>query len=255
MANIDNNKNTGNNKPLTEKVGEAVDQLKKAVTNPLDTAGNLAEQASKDVVSYTWWARLLLILFYTGLGLILLFFIAVNLPVTKRYVASQAIKILNSDFKAEMTTQSVDVNIFGDVIVRGLVIKDHKGNDFLKARQFRANSDWFSIIKNSSDIKFDALSLLNADLKIVTYKGDSVDNFNIYIKKFQSDKQKKEGVFKMNTRVDIVDSKVCIINQNKPGDEGKWLLAHNLNARIPRLTVNGSAVNARVNNVNFRTTR
>ena len=273
MAKIENNKNNNpkkSGKSLSEQVGKKVSNLedkvektlddakhllKDAVQHPVDTAKEFGTQAVQDVISYTWWAKLLLVLFWSILGLIILIFVSINLPVTKRYVANQAIQLLNSDFKAKMSTQNVDVNLFGVVHIQGLKIQDDKGLNFIKIRDFTASSDWFSIISNPNDIKFRSLTLSNADIKVVTYKGDSEANFIKFIDKFSSGNKKTTGVFQMNTRLYILDSKVSIINQNHEGDAGKWLIADHVNLKVPTLKVNGANVSAQINNFSFNTKR
>ncbi|MGS0747249.1 translocation/assembly module TamB [Halpernia sp. GG3] len=273
MAKIENNKNNNSKKSgksLSEQVGDKVSDiennvvktvgdakhlLKDAVQHPVETAKEFGTQAVQDVTSYTWWAKLLLILFWLVLGIVILVFVAINLPVTKRYVANQAIQLLNNDLKTKMTTQKVDVNLFGDVQIHGLKIQDDKGLDFIKVRDLTASSDWFSLIANSNDIKFRSVTLSNADIKVVTYKGNDVSNFITYIDKFSSNKKKKSGSFQLNSRLYILDSKVSIINQNHEGDAGKWLIADNVNLKVPTLKVNGSNVTAQINNFSFNTRR
>ncbi|RQP07675.1 MAG: translocation/assembly module TamB [Chryseobacterium sp.] len=260
MAKINNNQNKEEKgkslgRQVTDAVGKAAGQVGKTAQQGMDFAEEVGEQIQKDVTSYTWWAKLLLILFYGGLGLIGLFFLALNLPATKRYLAGQALKIVNSDFQAQMKTEDIEVNIFGDVIVHNLEIKDHHGLNFLTAEEFQANTDWFSIIKSPDDINFHKLTFHRLDLKVITYKGEDQDNFTLYLDKFSSDKKKKEGVFHLNTRVDIIDSKVSIHNRNHPGDEGKWLTAENVNLRVPVLKVEGADVTGRINNLTFTTYR
>lgn len=272
MAKIENNKNNNSDKEgkslskkLDQKVSDLEDNfektvddakhlLKDAVEHPVETAKEFGQQAVQDVTSYTWWAKFLLFFFWILLGLVVLIFISINLPVTKRYVANQAIQLLNKDFKANMSTKSVDVNLFGDVTINALRIEDDLGLEFIKIREFRASSDWFSIILNPNDIKFKSLSLINADIKVVTYKGDKDSNFVKYIRKFSSDK-KSEGIFQLNSRVSILDTKVSIINLNSEGDAGRWLIADNVNLKIPNLNVNGSDVSAQINNLSFDTKR
>ena len=264
MANLENNydkeKKHDESRPDQVSLENAKELVKDAVENPMATAKEFGEQAAKDVTSYTWWAKLLLIVFWTGLSLVILAVIAVNLPVTKRWAANQALQILNEDFKAEMTTESISVDYFGDVLVKGLKIKDYKGMDFIKAREFRANSDWISLATSGlkgNNLSFKALSLTNADIKVVTYKGDSISNFVRYTQLFDSDKEKdpNKPPFQLNSRVTIIDSKVSIINQNSEGDAGKWLQATNFNLYAPKVAVNGGDVVAQINNMNFRTKR
>ena len=110
MANLENNydkeKKHDESRPDQVSLENAKELVKDAVENPMATAKEFGEQAAKDVTSYTWWAKLLLIVFWTGLSLVILAVIAVNLPVTKRWAANQALQILNEDFSLR---QSVDI--------------------------------------------------------------------------------------------------------------------------------------------------
>src|SRR5690606_27718125 len=268
MANIENNKNSNeqHSNTIPEKIGEKVEQVKEVVTDvvqdPVGSAGAIVEQAAKDVTNVRWWVRLLLIIFWLSLSVIILALVAVNLPVTKRWAANQALEILNQDFKAEMTTRGVHVDYFGDVTIRGLTIKDNKGLEFIKVREFRANSNWIALASNaisgsSNSLSFDALTLTEADIKVITYKGDSISNFIRYIGNFDSGRKADptKAPFQLNSRVELVNSKVSIINRNGEGDKGTWLMAQNLKLRAPSVRVNGGDVFAQVNNLNFATTR
>lgn len=273
MANLDNN---NDNKSVTDKIGDSVQKgvenvqhtvqdaaelAKDAVNHPVETAKEFGKQAAKDVTSTKWWAKLLLILFWVGLSLAVAVAVIINLDVTKEWAAKQALQVLNQDFKAEMTTGAVDVNYFGDVTVKHLTIKDYKGMPFIKAREFRAKSDWIqlavnAIKKNNSALSFDAMTLTDADIKVVTYKGDSISNFIRYTNNFNTGKKDPtKPPFQMNSRVELINSKLSIINQNHEGDEGKWLLARNVNLLAPKIKVNGSDVFAQINNLSFITTR
>jgi hypothetical protein len=73
-------------------------------------------------------------------------FIIVSLPVTKDWAATKALGSLNKDFGIEISKKNVELNIFGDVTIEGLEIKDHRGFPFIKAKEYRASSDWFSLL-------------------------------------------------------------------------------------------------------------
>lgn len=275
MAKLENNNENEHKKSVAENLGDQVQKTvgnvqetvkeasalaSDAIKHPLDTAQEFGKQAAKDVTSYSWWARLLLVLFWTVLSLVILVFIAINLPVTKRWAADQALQIVNRDFKAEMTTESVEVDFFGDVTIKGLRIKDYKGLEFIKAREFIANSDWFALATNvgkNNSLSFNALTLKNADIKVITYKGDSISNFIRFTKLFDSGKKKdpSKPPFQLNSRLDIIDSKVSIVNQNSPGEPGKWLTTTNVNLRAPKVKVNGINISAQINNFTFTTKR
>lgn len=275
MANLENNNHNENKKSVAENIGDSVQKgvenvketvkdaaelASDAINNPVETAEEFTKQAAKDVTNYKWWAKLLLILFWFGLTLVVLAVIAINLPVTKRWAANQALQVLNQDFKAGMTTGDITVDYFGDVVVRDLRIRDYKGLEFIKAKQFRANSDWISLATSGisgNNLSFKSLSLTNADIRVITYKGDSISNFIRYTQLFDSGKERdpnKPG-FKLNSRVNIIDSKVSIINENSEGDAGRWLVAENVNLRAPKIRVNEGDVYAQINNFSFVTER
>lgn len=276
MANLENNNDKEKNKSVAENIGDSVqkgvenvqDAVKQtvldaanlasdAITHPVDTAGEFVEQAAKDVTSYKWWAKLLLVLFWTGLFLFITFVVVINLPSTKNWAAQRVIKMLNQDLKTQMAFDSVDVNYFGDITIHNVAIKDNRNYPFLKAKKLYADSDWFSIISNSRNLKFQSMALNQMDLKVITYKGDSISNFVRYIDLFDDGKapDPTRPPFELKTRVFVNDSKISIVNQNHEGDEGKWLMADNVNLIVPELKVNGSNVFAQINNMRFTTER
>ncbi|KMQ62874.1 hypothetical protein ACM39_17290 [Chryseobacterium sp. FH2] len=279
MAKLENNNENENKKSVAENLGnqvqktvdnvegavketvkEASELASDAIHHPVETAEEFGKQAMKDVTSYSWWAKLLLILFWIGFGLVAAVFIIINLPVTKQWAADQALQIVNKDFKAKMSTESVEVDFFGDVKIKGLKIKDYKGLDFITAKEFTANSDWFSLATNigkNNSLSFNSLTLKNAEIKVITYKGDSISNFIRFTQLFDSGKKKdsKKPPFQLDSRVQILDSKVSIVNLNSPGEAGKWLTATKFNLKAPNVKVNGPNVSALINNLSFVTNR
>lgn len=265
MANLENN-NSENKKPLSEKVGdkvqETVDDIKNTIEHPMESAEATINQAVKDVQKPSWWARLFLWVAGVFTFIFLAILILINLPMTKDYAAGRALGFLNDDFGVKISKENVEVDIFGDVIIHGLKIKDFKNNDLIVAKKLRANSDWFSIIQSmvfdkKNQLDFNSLILEEADVKVVTYKGDSIDNFNRFIEKFDdgTPRNPKKPIFKLNSRIEILNSKISIVNQNSEGEEGKWLQAENVNLIAPELHVVGPSVKAKINNFTFRTKR
>ena len=275
MANLENNNDNENKKSVAENIGDQIqntagnvgDKVSEtvkdatqlasdAIKHPVDTAKEFGEQAAKDVTNYKWWAKLLLIVFWTALFLVASFFVIVSLPATKNWAAQKVISKLNTDLKSQMSFKSVDVSFFGDININGVTVKDHKNFNFIKARQLYADSDWFSIISNSRNLQFQSLSLTNLDLKVITYKGDSISNFVRFVDLFNtpSPTTPKEP-FQLKSRIYIKDSKVSIINRNSEGEAGRWLYATDVNVVVPELRVNGSDVFAQINNMRFTTER
>ncbi|KEY19009.1 translocation/assembly module TamB domain-containing protein [Kaistella antarctica] len=271
MANLENNNDNENKKSLAENIGDSVqkgvdsvqDTVKgaanlasDAINHPVETVKEFGEQAAKDVTSYKWWAKLLLVGFWGTLLLVATFFIVVSLPATKNWAAQKVIIKLNEDLNSKMSFESVDVSYFGDIHIHKVAVRDHKNFKFLKAKELYADSDWFSIISNSRNLQFQSLSLDQLDLKVITYKGDSISNFIRFVDLFDSGSPANvKDPFKLKSRVFITNSKVSIVNQNSEGDAGKWLDAKDVNLVVPELNVNGSNVSAQINNMRFSTER
>lgn len=271
MANLENNNDKEHKKSVSENIGDSVQKgvenvqetvkdaahlASDAINKPVQTAGEFVDQAAKDVTSYKWWAKLLLVVFWTGLFLIISLAVIINLPATKNWAAQKVIAKLNENLKSQVSFERVNVNYFGDIYIHNVSIRDYRGLKFIKARQLYADSDWFSIISNSRNMQFQSLALKNMDMKVVTYKGDSISNFVRFVQLFnKTPADKSKPPFELKSRIFINDSKVSIINQNHEGDKGKWLMATNVNLIVPELRVNGSNVFAQINNLRFTTER
>lgn len=261
MANLENNnKNNENPRPHSDpdqvNVENARELVKDAIQHPVETAKEFTEQAARDVTNYKWWARLLLVIFWTGLFLIGAFLVIVNLPVTKNWTAQRVISSLNETMKSQIEFDSVDVNFFGDISIYNVRVRDHKQYHFLKAKKLYADSDWFSIIDNSRNLQFQSMSLTQMDLKVITYKNDSISNFIRFTNLFnQGERDSNKKPFELKSRILIGDSRISIVNQNSEGDHGKWLDAYNVNILIPELKVKGGDVSANINKMSFITSR
>jgi len=270
MANLENNNENKNKKSVSENiedsvqkgvenvqktVKEAAELASDAIHHPVETAGEFADQAAKDVVSVKWWAKLLQVLFWFVLILVVSIAIIINLPVTKNWAAKKALSALNDDMKSKISFESADVNYFGDVTLHNVVAKDNREFPFLKAKEIYADSNWFSLISDSRNIKFQSISLDHLDLKVITYKGDSISNFIRFIDLFDNGKPSKHKTpFQLKSRISVKNSKVSIVNQNS-GEAGKWMNAENVNLVVPELRVKGSEIFAQINNLRFTTER
>ncbi len=209
----------------------------------------------KKKLSLFW--RILDTLIFGFIGIIILFFITINLPVTKRYIANQAIDFLNKDLKMGMSIDDIDVNFFGDVTIKGLHLKDYKNYEFVKARELRVASDWMALAFNTRDIKFNQATIIDPVVRVITYKGDSISNFVRYVENFDDGKPRdpNKKPFKMGMKIDLVNGMATIINENHPGEDGRWLDARKINLHVTELNVEGSNVFAGIRDFNFITKR
>ena len=230
MANLEN-KNTTNEDPT-------LDQPVKKKRTPL------------------FW-RILNFIFFGIIGLVVVLFIAINLPVTKRYIADQAIGFLNKDLKMRMSLHDIDVNFFGDVTIKGLTLKDYKNYEFVKARELRVDSDWFALAFNTRDIKFNQATIIDPVIRVITYKGDSISNFIRYVDNFNDGQPRdpKKKPFKMGMKIDLINGVSTIVNENSPGEAGRWLDAKKINMHVSSLKVEGADVFADIRNFSLITKR
>lgn len=203
------------------------------------------------------WVRIPLYFILSILGLLFLVFIALNLPVSKKYIADQAIEFLNKDLNMGLTVDDIDINFFGDITLRGLHIKDNKNLEFITAKELQANSDWFALAFNTNNLKFNKVKLIEPHFKVITYKGDSISNFIRFIDNFDDGKpvNPKKKPFQMRMLVDIVNGKASIVNENLLGEEGRWMDARNINLRSQEIKVVGPNVTADIGNFSFITKR
>jgi len=234
MANID--KNIDNNETEEKKEKTSIKNVKEKVKK------------------LSWWAKLFLFCFFSFIFLVVSLLIAINIPSVKDKFAKEAINMLNSEFKTTFSAENVEVNFFGDVVINGVTAKDHHDFEFLKVKKLTAHSDWLMIAFNSRDLKFQKLSLEEADLKVITYKGEEQDNFTKYIEKFDTPKDPAKPPTKFTSRIEIINSKVSIVNRNQ-GEDGNWLKADNFNAYVSDLKTNGPNVNLKLNKFSFITER
>jgi len=243
--------------------GEVVEKQKTQEKDSMDSKGSFTREVVKvaveNVSHYSWWAKLVLYLFYTGVSFVVLFLVFVNLPITKSWTADKALGFLNEDFGVEISEKNISLNIFGDVSIDGLEVKDHKGFPFIKIKKYHANSNWFHLfgLGKTNSLAFRSMTLKNADVKIITYKGDTLDNLSLLIQKFETDKPRTPGkpVFQLYTRVRVLDSKVSIVNQNLDGENGNWLSADHFNLVVPSLKIIGPEIKAQIANLSFYTQR
>lgn len=201
-----------------------------------------------------WWLRAIRF-FFIGLAVLFIsFLVVINLPWVKNKIAQRAIDMLNNQYTTTFKTDNVEVNFLGDVVITGISATDHHHFTFAKAKKIVAHSDWLALISNTRDLKFQKLTLEGLDLKVITYKGENQDNFTKYIAKFDTPKDPTKPPSKFTSRIEIIDSKVSIVNQNK-GRDGLWLKAEKVNAYASDVRTVGPDVKLKLNRMSFVTER
>ncbi len=208
-----------------------------------------------------WWVKAFWIFSFLIIGLLVGIFLIINSEKGQNWIAQKAMQKLNEDFKTEMKIDQIDIDFWGDITIKDFKVTDKKGLDFIKAKELKANSDWYKVVKGlvvekKNAIYFNALSLKEADIKVITYKGEEVSNFIRYVQCFSSgEKDPNKPPFQFDAKIKILNSKVSIVNQNSEGDAGKWLDAKEFNLVASDLKVKGVDISANIDAFNFVTER
>ena len=80
------------------------------VSDDVDSNETEFQKPVKKNSKHSWWAKIMLTIFWFCFSLVALVFIAINLPITKQFIADQALQFLNKDFKTNISSESVEVN-------------------------------------------------------------------------------------------------------------------------------------------------
>lgn len=205
-------------------------------------------------------SKVILFAFCILLFLFLSLIIIINLPSVQDKIAKEALAYLNKEFNTNISSQKIEVDYFGNLTLHEVIIKDHHHNDLLTIKELKAYLNTISLVENLlikhvDDIKIDELRLQNPIIKVITYKNEDQDNFSIFIDNFNSDKPSQKKDFKLKGRVDIINGKFSIVNQNLPLEDQVWLDTSELNLKASNVEIFNSDVKVKVEQFNFKAKR
>ena len=198
-------------------------------------------------------ARLILVCIVLILTVILTASIAIQIPSVQSKVAKFALEKLNKSLNTKMYVDNVDIDFFGKIYLNKVTIKDDHDLDFITSRQLQTSLSIWSIVSNPDYINLKEVKMVEPDVKVITYKGDSISNFIRFVNGFSSDKPKDPTrTFKLDGDFYIKNGKVSILNQNSGN---QWLDANNLQLHINDFKLIDSDINAKIENFCFKAKR
>src|SRR5690625_5985439 len=74
--------------------------------------------------------------------------------------------------------------------------------------------------------------MFEPNIKVVTYKGDSISNFITLINNFSSEEEKEKSDFKLRGIVNVYDGKLLIRNENLEGHKRDWVNAEDFQLKV-----------------------
>ena len=199
--------------------------------------------------------RFLLPLIILVLTLILTVEIAIQIPAVQTKIAHFALEKLNKSLNTKMYVDSVDIDFFGTIYFYGVHVKDDHNYDFIKSKTLETTIDVWSLIPGikKDHIDLSKIKLHQPEVRVITYKGDSISNFIKFVNGFSSDKPKDpKKIFKLDGTFTLEDGKVSIVNQNSGN---VWLDSKQFNLTVNNFKLIDSDITADLANFCFVATK
>ncbi len=134
-------------------------------------------------------------------GLLLILF---SIPTVQTSIAKNATKRINAKYGTDIQLDKVGLKWNGDVLVKGTLIKDHKKDTMIYARELATSI--FSV-QNILDgtLELGDVSLDGVLFYLVKYKGDTADNLSIFSRKFSTGKERTKDFIISSDEIAITD--------------------------------------------------
>jgi len=177
--------------------------------------------------------------------------IAIQIPAIQTKIAHFALEKLNQSLNTKMYVKSVDIDFFGKIYFYEVSAKDDRDYDFIKTKTLETNINVWSLIPGikNDHIDLSKIKLIQPEIRVITYKGDSVSNFIKFIDNFSSDKPKDPTkIFKLDGDFTLEDGKVSIVNRNSGN---VWLDAEKFNLTVQNFRLIDSDITGDLNNFCF----
>jgi len=177
-----------------------------------------------------------------------------SVPSVQTRLGKYATNKLNEDYKTNINIDKVGLQFNGDVELKSVLIRDFKNDTLISASEINSSIINFRNLGNGV-LNFGDIDLEGAIFNIITYKGQTSTNLDVFVARFDQDNPRKEkSKFLMSSSdVSINNSVFRFINHNK--ENPKLLEFSNLNINATNFLINGSDVSMRVNTLNFNDSR
>ncbi|WP_312555343.1 translocation/assembly module TamB domain-containing protein [Empedobacter brevis] len=195
--------------------------------------------------------RFLLSLIILVLTLVLTVAIAIQIPAVQTKIAHFALEKLNQSLNTQMYVDSVDIDFFGRIYFHGVKIKDDHKYDFMKSKTMETTINLWTLLPGikKDHIDLNEVKLIQPEIRVITYKGDSISNFIKFVNGFSSDKPKDpKKIFKLDGNFILEDGKVSIVNRNSGNI---WLDSKQLNMTVKNFRLVDSDITADLENFCF----
>lgn len=195
--------------------------------------------------------RIILIPLIVVLFLILSLMVAIQIPAVQTKAAKYAVEELNHTFGTEIQVDRVSIDFFGDMNLYGVTAKDNHKLNFINIKRIQAGLSLTGFIKNPNKLTIRKLVLYEPDVKVITYKNDSISNFIRFIDQFSDNQNKEPSKFKMYGNIRILNGKLLIRGENQPEGKQDWVDSENFDLEAKDFKLEGDDIWADIKSWSF----
>lgn len=166
------------------------------------------------------------------------------------WLGREATEMINKDYNTNINIEKVGLQFNGDVELKQILIRDFKNDTLISASELDTSILNFRNLYNNK-LNFGDIDLENLVLNIITYKGETDTNLDVFVARFDDDNPRKEksNFLLSSSDVSVYDGTFNLIDENK--ETPQILKFTDLGINATNFVINGSDVDARINTLGF----
>lgn len=158
--------------------------------------------------------KIILRIFLTLLVVVLTIGIALSLPVVQTKIAHYVTEKLNKDFGTDIYVDEVEVNIFGGVQLKKVLVKDEKKDTLIFANRIITNIlDTKKLL--DGNLIFGKMTADELTLNVKTYKGETDTNLDKFVAAFDDGKPASGKFLMTSSKITLKDCRFREIDYNR----------------------------------------
>lgn len=189
--------------------------------------------------------------------LLLLFIILVlilSIPAVQTGLGNYATKRINDEFKTNINIEKVGLQINGNVGLKGVLIRDYKKDTLISATELNTSILNFRNLYKGK-LVFGDINLEGLIFNIVTYKGETDTNLDVFVAKFDEEQPNTDPSDFLMSSSDVTISQGTFRLINYNNENPKILEFTDVFTNATNLVISGPNVSTRVNTLAFNDSR
>ncbi len=188
----------------------------------------------------------------TIVAILLLFIILVvlfSIPWVQTTVAKKLANSINDTYNTNIQIDKVSITYFGDVKLEKAFVEDHHQDTLIYVNELKTSILSLSgLLDNHSTLGNSSIDSLTFRMK--RYKGEELDNFAVFLQKFEPEQPKPSSDFHLSvSHIDVTNSKYSFEDENISDPRALFLNDVDINA--DNLVVNNKNVSVSINTLDF----